>query len=284
MAKIFIPYHNESCIFRAKAFSRVYNYYISYGFDVIVLSSKPFTRAAARNAVFETELKDKETIFFADADIIIPIEQVREAIKEAQISQGMVLAYDKLVKTNFGDHNLSGPFNKVIKFQCSGGFAIPVALLNKTQGWDERFTTWGCEDRVFYYTAAYLVGKQTCKRLTGKAYHLYHPKDLEANNKTLRTNSLHQKYLEAFGISVKTLKAIKPANKKQLERLFQEKNQNSGYKKLIVPFKEQEILTYKKKRKILKVIKNSKIHNQIKQTSDYVKIDKLPEYKEGALA
>lgn len=276
MIKIYIPYNNNrGCVYREQAFSTIYKHYNSVeDFDVKILSSNPFSRASARNAIFEDELEDSEVVFFSDADIIVSKEQIQNAVKKAEQLNEMVLSYDVLLKMNASEtHEFikSGKFQKrrkTVKFQCSGSFAIPVNLFKEIGGYDERFTKWGCEDRVFYYMAAFLRNKTYCTRLSGCAYHLFHPPSKNASKQTLRENNLHREYLKAFGISYETLKKYKEPSPNQIFEL--KKNSLNGAKKEIVPFIDKEILRFRKNRKIALTIKGSEQYKRLLKSKEYI--------------
>ena len=267
--KVYIPYNNNAeCPYRELSFCAVYNYYSSIeNCEVKVLSSTPFSRSAARNAIFEDEVEDNETVFFADADIIVPKNQMFEASEKAEELNEMVLAYDILYKYNPEETRSYIETKKLVKskrkvkFQCSGAFAIPMSLFNEVGGYDERFTKWGCEDRVFYYMSAFLVGKSTCTRLKGSAFHLYHPKDKDAEKKTLIENTLHRSYLDSFGISIESLKKYKEPSKDKIFKL--KRKAVNGSKKEILPFIGKEIIKFRNKRKIVLAIKDSKRYNRL---------------------
>lgn len=276
MIKIYIPYNNDrGCVYREQAFSAIYKHYAFIeDFDVKILSSNPFSRAAARNAIFEDRLEDSEVVFFSDADIIVSKEQVQNAVKKAEKLNEMVLAYDVLSKMNVHEtHEFikSGKLQKrgkTVKFQCSGAFAIPMNLFKEVGGYDERFTKWGCEDRVFYYIAAFLRGKTYCTRLNGCAFHLFHPPSKNASKRTLTENELHRKYLRALGISHETLKKYKEPSPDKIFKL--KKNSLNGAKKEILPFMPKEILRFRKNRKVALTIKGSEQYKRLIKSKEYI--------------
>lgn len=278
MIKIYIPYNNESlCVYREQAFSAVYKHYSSIkDFKVKILSSSPFSRAAARNAVFKNRLRNSDIIFFSDADIITPEEQVREAVETATNTEEMVLAYTALLRMNAQetrDHLSTGTFTKskkLIKNQCSGSFAIPVKLLKETGGWDERFTKWGCEDRVFFYLAAFLRDKTHCQRLPGMSYHLFHPSPVGAGKHALRVNSLYRDYLKAFGISFDTYKKYKESDPEKLQVLMEEaKSYQQNSIKEVVPFQPRTVARFRKKRKIVLTLTDTELYKTLTRSKEY---------------
>jgi predicted glycosyltransferase involved in capsule biosynthesis len=278
MIKIYIPYNNDKqCVYREQAFSNVYKYYSSIDdFEVKILSSTPFSRAAARNAVFEDRLEDNETVFFSDADIITPEPQIREAVNKASETGEMVLAYSELSKLNAQESReylLTRELKKskkLIKNQCSGSFAIPVDLLMGIGGYDERFFNWGCEDRVFYFIAAYFADREFCQRVPGIAYHFFHPRSENAGRRFLVSNPLFSEYLQAFGISVHTFRKYKESKVESIERLMGESKKYQGkYKKEIIPFKVREVVKFTKGKKVVLVLKNTEQYKRLKKAKGY---------------
>ncbi len=276
MIKFYIPYNNDKdCVYREQAFSVVYKYYSSIeNFDVKILSSTPFSRAASRNAVFKDKIKDSDIIFFSDADIIVPKEQVIKAVERAKELDEMVLSYNLLSKMNVDETNefiRSGKLQKsrkTVKFQCSGSFAISFKLFKEIGGYDERFYEWGCEDRVFYYSAAFLRGRTYCERLKGDAFHLYHPRSENASKKAMVENILHREYLDAFGISIDSLRKNKnPDNNKILNI---KKNSLNGTKKEIISFKCREVLRFRKDRKVALCLKGSEQYKRLLKSKEYI--------------
>lgn len=275
MIKIYIPHNNhKNCIYREQAFSAVHAYYSSIeDFEVKILSSTPFSRSAARNAIFEDRVDDRDIIFFSDADIITPENQIREAVEKSRVSDEMVLAYTLLYKMNVDETNqyikskILKKSKKSVKFQCSGSFAISVKLFKEIGGYDERFNKWGCEDRIFYYLANFHRGKEHCERLKGDAFHLYHPISKNANRKSILENKLFLKYLDALGISLRSLQRVKRPEEKKLIDL--KKTSLNGAKKEIIPFKNREILRFRKDRKVVVVIKNSEEYQRLIESNEY---------------
>jgi predicted glycosyltransferase involved in capsule biosynthesis len=278
MIKIYIPYNNnKQCIYREQAFSAIYNYYSSIeDFDVKILSSTPFSRASARNSVFEDKLEDTDTIFFSDADIITPEDQIRSAVKKSSETDEMILAYSLLSKMNYEEtcafvsKRKLVKSRKMIKFQCSGSFAITTTLLKEVGGYDERFTEWGCEDRVFFYLAAFLRNKSYCERLPGIAYHLFHPRSKNAGRRFLAENDLHREYLQAFGISIDSLKKYKKTDVRKIKKLMKESEEfKNKSKKEIIPFNASKVVKFRKNRKIILVLKDSEKYKKLLNSKEF---------------
>lgn len=195
------PY-NEGCEWRAISRDFTCKHYTAMGLETHYGTSDPLNRAASRNAAVPGGKWD--VVFFYDTDIVVPESQVRAACEMAHDTGEMVLAYEDLKllpsdKTGdfiSGDHSTLGAAK--ISGQPSGAFAVPRKLWNEVGGQDERFDTWGGEDRAFYYACAALRGKRSCKRIKGSAVHLYHPKD--GIKPRLNGIPLLKEYLDAVGV------------------------------------------------------------------------------------
>ncbi len=72
------------------------------------------------------------------------------------------------------------PGRLVIK-HASGALAIPRSLWKAIGGYDERFESWGGEDRSFYHACCAYVNKNNSLRVWGEAYHLFHEVTPERN-------------------------------------------------------------------------------------------------------
>lgn len=195
------PY-NDGCEWRAISRAFTHDHYSGMGLDVHYGTSNPLNRAASRNAAVPSGKWD--VVFFYDTDIVVPEDQVFAACEKAHETGEMVLAYEDLKllpsdKTGdfiSGDRSILGA--NTISGQPSGAFAVPRKLWDEVGGQDERFDTWGGEDRAFYYSCAALRGKRSCERIKGSAIHLYHPK--EGVKPRLRSIPLLKEYLDAVNV------------------------------------------------------------------------------------
>lgn len=226
---ICIPFFSEEPE-RKKAFKSVYDHYSKLGYNIFIGESDPFTRAAARNGSVPNI--DFDVLFFADADIIVPLEQIQEAIYLAYEKNEMVIAYEDLLLLDkeqtdfFYKTNKFDSFEKkLIKNQISGSFAITKKLWNQVGGYDERFKEWGGEDRAFYYSCAAVKNKFENKRIKGSAYHLFHKRKETEQFQFLSENCLLKKYKNSLELSDKfyTYKEILQDNK-PLFSILKEKN------------------------------------------------------------
>ena len=144
---------------------------------------KTFNRAAARNAAAHAALEASpslEVLFFADADTYVSPAQFWAACYLARTYNRAVIAYHKYCPLS---RSMSqSAINKGAKVagstvagHASGAVAVPVTLWKRMGGYDERFVSWGGEDRAFMVVCDALSGIKHSSRVAGTAYHLWHP-------------------------------------------------------------------------------------------------------------
>jgi hypothetical protein len=175
---------------------------------------KHFNRSAARNAAINNVFACPETevAFVVDADTFVSHEQLWAACYLAKITGTMVLAFDTYHRLDalVSDRVLRGGEpndGRVVEHHASGAYAIPRALWEKIGGYDERFGSWGGEDRAFWVACNAMAGRSRSYRVPGKAYHLYHPISAERNSHLPEYQAnieLAKRYKEAAGVSVRT--------------------------------------------------------------------------------
>ena len=161
------------------------NYWKHIGFDLAVGENLdgPFNRSAALN-----RSADREWGFavIADADTWVPVKQLHQALLTARVTGRLVAAFDAVVELSrtCTDDILSGRLSLAGSFGAdrvrtreletqSSMLVVSRTLWDKTGGFDERFDGWGGEDNAFWKSCLLHGGEP--KRVTGNAYHLWHP-------------------------------------------------------------------------------------------------------------
>ena len=149
-----------------------------------------------------------DVLLMGDADTIIPAEQLWAAAHAATMTGSMVIGYTEYWKhrrTATGKVVEGKPLSeltRVARWQqhVSGAFAMGVPEWLKLGGFDERFDSWGGEDRALWKTSEVLLGKSY--RIDGVAHHLWHPespqKDARHPNRKAML-SLGHRYKRATG-------------------------------------------------------------------------------------
>jgi predicted glycosyltransferase involved in capsule biosynthesis len=197
---------------RLKAKEFIENHYVEniiYGES----TGKVFNRAAALNAcVYEAFRLGADVAFLVDADTFVSPLQLTEAAELALLSDRLVIAYDDYVKLSILETKLF--YDKKVlsegessRVHVSGAIAVTKKLWEDVGGFDERFIGWGCEDRSFDWCCNALRGFKHSLRITGKAYHLWHPtsKHNSRNSNYFKNNiNLAMRYKNAIGVKTKT--------------------------------------------------------------------------------
>ena len=175
------------CAYREASMSYVVKQFEAAEIPVYLGTSdgKYFNRGAARNAAVKQGLEDRpdtEIIILFDTDTHVDFKQLWVAVYMAAVTGNVVYAFDKWCKTNpvsakkfLAGQTTTPAIDEKLSGSVGGTMAIPVSLWSKFGGYDERFKSWGGEDRALFYVCAALTGKQQYTTVAGKAIHLWHP-------------------------------------------------------------------------------------------------------------
>lgn len=145
-----------------------------------------FSISGARNAA-ALAAGDWDVVAFEDPDRVAPLENLQRGFVHAFATGRVTLAYDHYYSMSPAGHELGldavvpiGDNERERAWQeasydqaalyCPGGLTIvPRAVWDRVGGFDERFIGWGYED------AAFLIAAGEFDRLSGPAYHFWHP-------------------------------------------------------------------------------------------------------------
>ena len=200
-------------IYREASFQFVKSKYGEMGIPVYLGTSDGslFNRGASRNAAVNQGLKENpntDTIILFDTDTHVDKKQVFAAVNASRSSGNIVYAFTSWCKTNTNEAERIITGGKIEKPKhaynniVGGVMALPLSLWNAIGGYDERFESWGGEDRAFFYSCCAYTGNQEPLRVCGNAIHLWHPKSSEVNSglKEYRFNQeLTGRYKKASG-------------------------------------------------------------------------------------
>lgn len=177
--------------------------------DLAVVQGEGRSRAEARNAAVRLVPASQRVLLFADADTVVPVPQLLEAVDLAEATGSLVLAYTALYRTQRNHPPLAQLLRQPAGYRTTdvsnGVLAVPRALWEEAGGFDERFVAWGGEDRAFLYTclALALLDLEEPLRVKGHAVHLWHPHAREATRPSpaYRANvKLALRYKAAAGV------------------------------------------------------------------------------------
>ena len=148
-----------------------------------------FHRAASRNAAAYAA-GDWDVAIFADADVLLDPANLREAVRQADIYDRVVLPHDRyqsLRKDGRPLQTSTAPTN-------GGALVLSRQAWSRVQGYDERFAGWGYEDAAFRCATETLLGGPI--RLPGYMRELYHEKTGRGRSESER--ALYERYKRAW--------------------------------------------------------------------------------------
>jgi hypothetical protein len=179
---ICIPWNDIDDKRRRDSFDWCLKWWENAGIPVYVASGE--SRSAMRNEAARRAIADGATVlFFADADTWVPVHQVMAASVHASTTGHLTHAFEYYCRLGSAEtrrgqmtHNpdaraLSRAATRQ-RNHMSGASAVPVSLWDEIGGYDERFTSWGFEDRAFDMAAGCLGG--SVDRIGGYAIHWFH--------------------------------------------------------------------------------------------------------------
>lgn len=197
--------YSPSGINREISFSHIDSKYRKEGFPIYYGTSdrELFNRAAARNSAINCSTQENEAaevIFIFDTDVLVDVKNIWAAAYMAKITGCIVVAFSDYyylrepatakALTGIIDQNyIGGKWNHL----SGGAICVPVELWKETGGYDERFDSWGGEDRSFYHVCNAIKGRTHAYRLPGTAVHFYH-------NRPVDSNPNHVKYAHVLSL------------------------------------------------------------------------------------
>jgi hypothetical protein len=165
---------------RTAAWAMVRAFWEASGYPLFVGGSTqegPFSRAAARNEAARLA-GDWDVAIVADADCLLELASVGNAVTRARAGHGLILPYRHFLKLGqaqtqriLGGHRLPRTGHDRRTLPVGGCLVVPRAVWDRVGGYDERFAGWGYEDTSFWAAAG------GAERVDGVMWHLWHPTD-----------------------------------------------------------------------------------------------------------
>lgn len=209
------PY-TPSCEYRALSRYVTDQMYRDIGYSVYygTSSANNFNRSAAKNVAVYQALEDNQTadvIVLSDSDTFVSAECLQDGIDLCRKTGRIV---NPFTEYKWVTHNCSlrtavervEEFDTYLDFKnhVGGIVIVPVELFKKVGGYDERFESWGGEDRAFYFACNAVLGYTEGLRVEGVAYHLYHPRGMD----TLKTDPRNESVVK-LGMRYKVASGVK---------------------------------------------------------------------------
>jgi len=193
-----------TCVERQLSKNIVEEYYKQTGIQLYygTFDGSVFNRAAARNVAIKKALNENpqcKVLWIFDTDVVVDVEQMWEACSLAEKTGKIIIAFDQIWFANNDkkSKNIHEMYanGKLYKDMVSCAIAVPVDLWKESGGYDERFTSWGGEDRAFWFVCNSLKGSD---RINGNAYHYWHPEERNSSSKLYNeSQSLAMEYKKA---------------------------------------------------------------------------------------
>lgn len=177
---------------RLKSRDFIHHFYSDLGVPVYYGTSagRFLNRSAARNAAVKGALLENpnlQVLFFADSDTLITKDQFWSSCYLAMVYNTLTLAfseYHRLDKTQTKLVYKTGKqqVGKIYKLHASGALAVSLPLWKSVGGYDERFKSWGAEDRAFFCACNTIINRSHSLYVIGKAIHLFHGRSIDKDS------------------------------------------------------------------------------------------------------
>lgn len=182
---ILIPWRDSGDVNRQANLAKVLDHLCDTGLPVYLCpdgkESGPFNRSAAYN--FGVKNFPSEVYVFHEADMLVPLEQLDEAVKQAYLGLGLVIPFrryrylsedvSRAVIAGFPAHQC---FSEWDMDHGTAVGAVGVAsdeTIKWVGGWDEKFQGHGYDDRAMH--RAFEVACGPTRYVEGDGHHLWHP-------------------------------------------------------------------------------------------------------------
>lgn len=210
---ILMPWKDVGDRSRSVAHAWCKKYWSDHGFDTIIEGSGQSRSEMCNDAARKAVEMGADVLIFVDADTWTLPEQLRDAISLARSSDLLVHAFTDYVRIGSmtTQRSISIPHDRLKLSQLlksgrstpkhvSGASAVSVETWNALGGFDERFTTYGSEDRAFHLAAEAYGGY--VERISGPAMHWYHHLDPHKSDRPRKDDpkvQLIARYCQAAG-------------------------------------------------------------------------------------
>lgn len=181
-ALIVIGYGGRGTAVRHSAYERVVAHLQELGWPlrVAIDMNEPYRLAFSVNRCVRNNPCDVFLLNYAD--IIVPLEQIEQAVRLAHEAPGQVFAFDEYHRVGEPDGDFEIPIEEV---NSNGCMAIQRECFLDIGGYDEKFVGWAMEDLEFNDRC----GRHwAARRVPGRLEHLWHG-ERRQDDSTLETSA-----------------------------------------------------------------------------------------------
>lgn len=194
---VFVPFRAEPDSPRWNNWKRVEPHWKGYSVVLGPSPEGPFNISAARNAAAASVKWD--IAIFADADSIVPHDQLKAGIAVAKKTRQAVLPHSRWVNVDPHEHDTLfsegyvpfRPGRTVHGGTKSSIVIIPREAYEAVNGYDERFAGWGWEDTAFHQAVTALY--KPFIQFEGNLWHLDHPRPAADVNRGLDEDAIRNR-------------------------------------------------------------------------------------------
>lgn len=203
-----------------------------------------FNRSAALNTA-AAAAGEWDAAVILDADVVAEAEQVHAAVEQALHTGRMTLAFDRYAALSeemsdrvLGGYDGSWESGAKLKMRThvSSIVAVPAALWERVNGFDERFQGWGHDDVSFAAACRVLGGG--VDRVPGTVWHLWHS-PATANDRRSAHYRSTPSYRASSALAGRYHEAITPA---AMSKLIGERGEVDGVALVVVTHGRRECI------------------------------------------
>lgn len=173
--RVVVPVRTGDCEYRELAWHLVRDHWRSHDIEPIEVDDdgEVFSRGGSINRAIEG-LPDDEIVVAVDADIVVDIAAVEDAVRLAA-EPGLVQPYDRIQYLDSDWRRVEWDFTSSPATPLFGGANVfSVETWRRAGGFLPAFRGWGCEDVAFAHQCEIAI--RPWRRVHSTLTHLWHPK------------------------------------------------------------------------------------------------------------
>lgn len=173
---VVVPLRTTDCEYRRLAWELCREQWLDRGITPIETDDggEVFSRGGSINQAVEA-LEDNAVVVVVDADLMVDMDAIDEAVRVAGEAPGLVQPYDRIRYFDEAWQRVEWDFRASSSTPLFGAANVfTKETWRRAGGFLAAFRGWGCEDIAFVHQCAVMVAPW--RRVTGTIDHLWHPK------------------------------------------------------------------------------------------------------------